>query len=155
METCMAVASRHYIRFFECAVVGHSRHTRPCTTNIHAQCVIHHCQPCPPPLQRTGLSKENALLRAQLEVLRQQNQELSSRLKATEGKLSGQNSAAATAAAAPSTKYKAFGESGGLLVQELEAMRVTLERTEAARAQAVAEAGECAVLVVGTRRCWA
>jgi hypothetical protein len=91
-----------------------------------------------PIIQRTGLSKENALLRAELEVLRQQNQELSSRLRASEGKRgsAGGGGGGGGGGSGGGSPVKAGpGQGAGVL-------RAAAEQAQGERARAVADAGE-------------
>jgi hypothetical protein len=110
-----------------------------------------------PLAQRTGLSKENALLRAELEVLRQQNQEITSKLRAVaEGKLGshpigplaggGSSAAAGPAAGGAPVAAAAAGKGSGCSSAAtgpaaVEGLRAALERAEGAKAHALAEAG--------------
>jgi len=66
-------------------------------------------------------------------VLRQQNQELSGRLKAAEGK-----QGSTSGSGAPAVKA---GRPGGAAAQGAEGLRAEVERAKGARAEAVAEAG--------------
>eukprot|EP00877_Chromochloris_zofingiensis_P009451 jgi/Chrzof1/475/Cz01g17050.t1 len=77
-------------------------------------------------LQRTAPSRENAMLRAEVEVLRQQNQELSGKLKAAESKL-GQHS-------------RKLHHSHSGLQQELSSLKEALQSADAEKASALSVA---------------
>lgn len=88
---------------------------------------------------RTGISKENALLRAELEVLRQHNADLTSRLRAAEAKLAAPLAAAGSGAPPPLSKAQ-WGD-GGRLALEFESLRRRLADAEEHRRAARTEAG--------------
>jgi hypothetical protein len=56
--------------------------------------------------QRTGPTKENALLRAELELLRGHNADLAARLQLAEGQLGQRNRCAVTAVQGPGSAFK-------------------------------------------------